>query len=130
MCACVYVGLQNESQKSHEMSEKIQPFGVVHWDKKSGLQLLKSCSEIARVTRRRLRHVSDGLRALVCFGAFLAQYGWSCDFVDIGDVVAVKKALAQPRVKALFVESLANPGGVIADLEALAEAAHAVEVRV
>jgi O-acetylhomoserine (thiol)-lyase len=41
---------------------------------------------------------------------------------------SVKKALQHPKVKALWVESVANPGGAVYDLEALAEAAHEVGV--
>jgi O-acetylhomoserine (thiol)-lyase len=47
------------------------------------------------------------------------KLGLTCHFVDPADPGAVKKALT-PRTKVIFVESLSNPGGVIADLEPLA----------
>ncbi|MEL0003138.1 MAG: O-acetylhomoserine aminocarboxypropyltransferase [Rhodospirillales bacterium] len=52
------------------------------------------------------------------------KFGWHCDMVDVEDLAAVKLALAKPTCKALFCESLANPGGVISDLETLADLAH------
>mmetsp|Transcript_17533 Transcript_17533/g.27127 ORF Transcript_17533/g.27127 Transcript_17533/m.27127 type:complete len:312 (-) Transcript_17533:212-1147(-) len=58
----------------------------------------------------------------------ILKFGWKAEFVDIDDIDAVKKALALPNVKALFCESLANPGAVVSDLSALSEAAHGVGV--
>ena len=37
------------------------------------------------------------------------------------DLESVRQALQQENVKALFCESIANPGGAISDLEALAK---------
>lgn len=56
------------------------------------------------------------------------KFGWDCDMVDVDDLAAVEAALAKPNCKALFCESLANPGGVISDMEALADMAHAAGV--
>ncbi len=56
------------------------------------------------------------------FGKSFKKFDWHCDFVDFDDLEAVKAAIG-PRTKALFCESLANPGGVISDLEALARIA-------
>ena len=56
------------------------------------------------------------------------KFGWDCEMVDVDDFAAVEAALKKPTVKALFCESLANPGGVISDLEPLAELAHAAGV--
>ena len=56
------------------------------------------------------------------------KFGWDCEMVDVDDFNAVEAALKKPTVKALFCESLANPGGVISDLEPLAELAHAAGV--
>ena len=53
------------------------------------------------------------------FGKTFKKFGWSVDFVDVDDFDAVAAALGD-ETKALFVESLANPGGVVSDLEALA----------
>ncbi len=56
------------------------------------------------------------------------KFGWDCEMVNVDDFAAVEAALKKPTVKALFCESLANPGGVISDLEPLAELAHAAGV--
>ena len=51
------------------------------------------------------------------------RLGWHASFVDATDPHAFRDAIG-PRTKALFVESLANPGGVVVDLEQLAGIAH------
>ncbi len=56
------------------------------------------------------------------FSKTFAKFGWEVDFVDTGDLDAVRAAIG-PATKALFAESLANPGGVVSDLEALARVA-------
>ncbi len=56
------------------------------------------------------------------FGKTFKKFGWACDFVDMDDLDAVKAAVGE-KTKALFCESLANPGGVISDLEPLARIA-------
>ena len=56
------------------------------------------------------------------FGMSFKKLGWSCRFVE--PTPEAFRAALTPSVKALFVESLANPGGVVVDLEALAEVAH------
>src|ERR1700722_20312842 len=50
------------------------------------------------------------------FGRSFKKFGWECSFVDPEDPEDFRRALT-PRSKAIFVESLANPGGVITDLE-------------
>ena len=52
------------------------------------------------------------------------RLGWRASFADATDPGAIAAAV-EDRTKAIFVESLANPGGVVVDLEALAEVAHA-----
>jgi O-acetylhomoserine (thiol)-lyase len=52
------------------------------------------------------------------FGKTFKKFDWHVHFVDVDDPDNVRKALT-PKVKAIFVESLANPGGVVSDLEAL-----------
>jgi O-acetylhomoserine (thiol)-lyase len=47
--------------------------------------------------------------------------------VDASDPDAFRRAIG-PRTKALFVESLANPGGLVADLEAIAAVAHEASI--
>jgi O-acetylhomoserine (thiol)-lyase len=49
--------------------------------------------------------------------------GWHGTLVDTRDMAAVRAAIT-PRTKLIFTESLANPGGVISDIEALAAIAH------
>ena len=62
------------------------------------------------------------------FGKTFKKFGWDCAFVDMDDMDAVRAAAANPACKALFAESLANPGGVISDISALAEIAHGAGV--
>lgn len=54
---------------------------------------------------------------------FPSSFGWQADFVDVDDLEAVKNAIG-PKTKLIFIESLANPGGVLSDIEALATIAH------
>jgi O-acetylhomoserine (thiol)-lyase len=63
--------------------------------------------------------------SLTQFGLSFKKLGWTCHFVDPLDPENFRRALT-PRCKAIFVESLANPGGVIVDLAAIAEVAHSV----
>lgn len=58
------------------------------------------------------------------FANTLAESGIETTFVDAGDVNNFAAAI-QDNTKALYVESLGNPNGDIADMEALAEVAHA-----
>jgi O-acetylhomoserine (thiol)-lyase len=55
------------------------------------------------------------------------KLGWHADLVDPADLEAVEAAI-RPNTKALFAEALANPGGIVVDLEPLAEIAarHAI----
>ena len=61
--------------------------------------------------------------SLTQFGLSFKKLGWHCHFVDPSDPENFRRALT-PKCKAIFVESLANPGGVIVDLEAIAKVAH------
>lgn len=51
------------------------------------------------------------------------QFGWKVNFVDTENLEVVKSAINE-KTKFIFVESLANPGGVVTDVEALAKVAH------
>jgi O-acetylhomoserine (thiol)-lyase len=62
--------------------------------------------------------------SLTQFGLSFKKLGWTCHFVDPADPENFRRALT-PKCKAIFVESLANPGGVIVDLAAIGEVAHA-----
>jgi len=57
-----------------------------------------------------------------CQNTFPLSFGWQPDFVDVDDLASVKAAV-KANTKLIFVESLANPGGVISDLEGLANIA-------
>lgn len=61
--------------------------------------------------------------SLTQFGLSFRKLGWTCHFVDPKDPENFRRALT-PRCKAIFVESLANPGGIIVDIEAIARVAH------
>ncbi len=61
------------------------------------------------------------------FGKTFKKFDWQADFVDVDDHDAVRRALT-PKTKAIFVESLANPGGVVSDLEALSAIAREAEI--
>ena len=65
--------------------------------------------------------------SLTQFGLSFKKLGWTCHFVDPADPENFRRALT-PKCKAIFVESLANPGGVIVDLAAIAEVAHSVGI--
>jgi O-acetylhomoserine (thiol)-lyase len=57
------------------------------------------------------------------FGRSFKKFGWDAIFVDPDDPENFRRALT-PKCKAIFVESLSNPTGVIVDLEAIAAIAH------
>ncbi|MDP7539090.1 MAG: O-acetylhomoserine aminocarboxypropyltransferase [Alphaproteobacteria bacterium] len=57
------------------------------------------------------------------FGVSFPKLGWKCHFVDPTDPENFRKAMTD-KVKFIFLEGLANPGGIIVDLEAVAAIAH------
>jgi O-acetylhomoserine (thiol)-lyase len=61
------------------------------------------------------------------FAHTFPQQGIEARFFDIHDIGAIAR-LADARTKAVFVESIGNPSGQVADLERLAAAAHAAGV--
>src|SRR3954447_25663904 len=54
--------------------------------------------------------------------SFPRAFGWNALFVDSDDPENFRKALT-PKTKAIFIESLANPGGVVTDIEAITKIA-------
>lgn len=58
------------------------------------------------------------------FSQSFKRFGWGCSFVDARDPEEVARAIG-PRTKAVFVESQSNPSGVLTDIAALADVAHA-----
>jgi O-acetylhomoserine (thiol)-lyase len=61
--------------------------------------------------------------SLTQFGLSFKKLGWQCHFVDPADPENFRRALT-PKTKAIFIENLANPGGVIVDIEKVAAVAH------
>ena len=58
------------------------------------------------------------------FSHTFRKFGWEATLVDADDLESVREAVQDPSVRVLFAESLANPGGVVTDLEAMAAIAH------
>ena len=59
--------------------------------------------------------------------AFPRAFGWVTRFVDATEPENFRAALTD-RTKAIFIESLANPGGVVTDIRAIADIAEAAGV--
>ncbi len=57
----------------------------------------------------------------------IKRFGWSATFVDTDDLDAVKDAIDE-NTRAIFCESIANPGGYVTDLDAIAGIADAAEI--
>ena len=58
------------------------------------------------------------------FSQTIKRFGWSATFVDFDDLDAVEAAI-DADTRAVFCESIANPGGYITDLDAVAKIADA-----
>jgi len=56
------------------------------------------------------------------FNHSFKSFGWNVKWADINDITTFEKAIS-PKTKAIFVESLANPGGVITDINGIANIA-------
>ncbi|UOR07937.1 O-acetylhomoserine aminocarboxypropyltransferase [Qipengyuania flava] len=56
-------------------------------------------------------------------GESFRKFGWETRFVDADDPENVAAAI-DDNTRCVFIESLANPGGVVSDIAAIAEAAH------
>ena len=56
------------------------------------------------------------------FSQTIRRFGWSATFVDFDDTKAVKAAI-DDDTRAIFCESIANPGGYVTDLPAIAKIA-------
>jgi len=57
------------------------------------------------------------------FSRQFKQFGWEVRFVDGDDHAGIEKAIDN-KTKAVYCESICNPGGVVTDLAALAAIAH------
>ncbi|WP_054004625.1 O-acetylhomoserine aminocarboxypropyltransferase/cysteine synthase family protein [Cypionkella psychrotolerans] len=56
------------------------------------------------------------------FSQTIKRFGWSAKFVDTEDLLAVEHAI-DANTRAIFCETIANPGGYVSDLDALARIA-------
>ncbi|NOD96451.1 aminotransferase class I/II-fold pyridoxal phosphate-dependent enzyme [Ruegeria sp. HKCCD6228] len=61
------------------------------------------------------------------FSQTIKRFGWSAKFVDTDDLGAVKDAIDE-NTRAVFCESIANPGGYVSDIRALADVADAAGI--
>jgi len=57
-------------------------------------------------------------------GEAFKKFGWETRFVDADDPENVRAAM-DDKTRCVFIESLANPGGVVSDISAIADVAHA-----
>jgi O-acetylhomoserine (thiol)-lyase len=65
--------------------------------------------------------------SLTQFGLSFKKLGWACHFVDPTEPENFRKALT-PKTKAIFIENLANPGGIVVDIARVADVAHAAGI--
>jgi len=56
-------------------------------------------------------------------GISYKKFGWNASFVDPDNPENFRRAITE-KTKSIFIESLANPGGVVVDIEAVAAIAH------
>jgi O-acetylhomoserine (thiol)-lyase len=61
------------------------------------------------------------------FSQTIKRFGWSAKFVDFDDLDAVREAI-DDNTRAVFGESIANPGGYITDIRAIADITDAAGV--
>ncbi len=59
------------------------------------------------------------------FSQTIKRFGWSAKFVDFDDTAAIEAAV-DDNTRAIFCESIANPGGYVTDLPAVAAVADKV----
>jgi O-acetylhomoserine (thiol)-lyase len=50
------------------------------------------------------------------------SFGWKVVWADTDDISTFEKAIT-PKTKAIFIESIANPGGIVTDIEGIAKIA-------
>ncbi len=56
------------------------------------------------------------------FNHSFKSFGWNVVWADASDLAAFEKAVT-PKTKAIFIESIANPGGVVTDIEGISKIA-------
>jgi O-acetylhomoserine (thiol)-lyase len=60
------------------------------------------------------------------FSHAFKKFGWIVKWVEHDDIEELKRAVNE-KTRAVYIESLANPGGIVTDIEAWAKAAHSVK---
>ncbi|HWB48998.1 MAG TPA: O-acetylhomoserine aminocarboxypropyltransferase [Stellaceae bacterium] len=65
--------------------------------------------------------------SLTQFGLSFKKLGWTCHFVDPTEPENFRRAIT-PQTKGIFLENLANPGGIVVDIEKVADIAHAAGI--
>ena len=61
------------------------------------------------------------------FNHAFKNFGWNVVWAEPDDISTFERAVT-PKTKAIFIESIANPGGVVTDIEAIAKIAKAAGV--
>jgi O-acetylhomoserine (thiol)-lyase len=61
------------------------------------------------------------------FNHTFKNFGWKVVWADPDDIASFERAMS-PATRAIFVESIANPGGIITDIEAIAKIARRASV--
>ena len=61
------------------------------------------------------------------FNHAFKKFGWQVQWADPDDLASFEAALS-PKTKAIFIESIANPGGVVTDIKAIAAIADRAKV--
>jgi len=56
------------------------------------------------------------------FNHSFRKFDWNVKWADTGDISSFENAVT-PKTKAIFIESIANPGGIVTDIEAVAKVA-------
>jgi O-acetylhomoserine (thiol)-lyase len=56
------------------------------------------------------------------FNHAFKSFGWNVVWADTDDIASFERAVS-PRTKAIFIESIANPGGIVTDIAAIAKIA-------
>jgi len=57
------------------------------------------------------------------FNHAFKNFGWNVVWADTDDIDSFERAIT-PKTQAIFIESIANPGGVVTDIEAIARIAN------
>jgi O-acetylhomoserine (thiol)-lyase len=61
------------------------------------------------------------------FNHAFKNFGWNVTWADPDDITSFERAIGE-KTKAIFIESIANPGGVVTDIEAISKIAKGARV--